>query len=134
MGMFDEITVKYPLPEAPPEVQGATFQTKCLENVMDTYTITAEGRLIWHKVTREFVKDPKSIFGFFLKPIASEDVDMDYHGDVVFCTTVDHDPGSNWDRTWYQYRARFTNGAIEWVRREQEPWMEQEQKRGNDGD
>jgi hypothetical protein len=143
MGMYDEITVKYPLPEAPLEVQGATFQTKDLECALDRYTITEAGRLIWHKVTREFVEDPESIFGFFLKPIASEDVGVDYHGDIVLYTTVDHS-SERWDRTWYQYRVRFTSGTVEWARREREPWMEpggmkeimqrleQERKRGTE--
>jgi hypothetical protein len=49
MGMFDEIICDYPLPGEPPEFvrdPGHVFQTKSLDSTLDTYTITADGRLV----------------------------------------------------------------------------------------
>lgn len=44
MGMFDEIVIRYPLPEHP-EMQNRVFQTKDLELMLERYTITKEGYL-----------------------------------------------------------------------------------------
>lgn len=44
MSLVDTIHCEYPLPE--PADQALTFQTKDFECLLDTYLITAEGRLI----------------------------------------------------------------------------------------
>ena len=47
MGMFDEVVCKYSLPgEPPPQIADAVFQTKDLECLLLTYTITADGFLM----------------------------------------------------------------------------------------
>lgn len=43
MGMFDDVTVRYPLPD--PEMQDAPFQTKDLACLGAQYTITRDGVL-----------------------------------------------------------------------------------------
>jgi hypothetical protein len=51
MGMFDEITCDYPLPDsALPDsaVQRESFQTKSLNCLMDQYAITADGSSSLH--------------------------------------------------------------------------------------
>lgn len=56
MAMFDDVRVKYPLPD--PEMQRADFQTKDLACLGAVYTITKDGRLEgWGR-------------------------DLDYHGDL----------------------------------------------------
>src|SRR5689334_23005074 len=47
MGMFDDITVRYPLPGLPPDHDGE-FQTKSLECVLAQYLIDEHGGL-WHQ-------------------------------------------------------------------------------------
>lgn len=46
MGMFDTIHCEVPLPVA--EHQSLAFQTKNLECLLDSYTITGDGRLVRH--------------------------------------------------------------------------------------
>lgn len=61
MGMFDDITCKYPLPAGTPTTQ---FQTKSLSCYLSQYEITEEGTL-------RCLSNP------------NEDC-SDYHGDVYF--------------------------------------------------
>jgi hypothetical protein len=56
MGMFNTVVCKYELPD--PDVQNYLFQTKNLfENVMDEYTITSSGTIIWNK--KEYEETPE---------------------------------------------------------------------------
>ena len=50
MGMFDYIDCEYPLPETPsPCPKGTRFQTKDTPGqYLYLYTITEDGRLLWH--------------------------------------------------------------------------------------
>ena len=49
MGLFDYVNCKYPLPEAPEEIQNAQFQTKSFDHpYMETYVIEADGRLLYY--------------------------------------------------------------------------------------
>jgi hypothetical protein len=57
MSLFDDVTVRYPLPD--PDMQDAAFQTKDLLNTLTQFTITEEGRLL------------------------AGDREMDYHGDIA---------------------------------------------------
>ncbi len=127
MGMFDELKCEYPLPDA--DVQDRTFQTKSLECLMDRYTITREGRLILHKVRYEHVPEQEReyygtpewdekpfvrIFGM-LRSIPVGDVDMAYHGDITFCTSIGSREGEDFE--WFEYKARFTEGSLQWIER-----------------
>jgi len=93
--MFDTIHCEYPLPVA--EHQGLEFQTKNLECLLDTYTITADGRLVRHAQRGEF-------WGARL----DHDVEWPLHGDIRFYTSK--------DKEWIEYIARFTHGQVEWIR------------------
>lgn len=93
MGMFDTIHCEYPLPEA--KHQSLVFQTKNLECLLDTYTITADRRLVRH-ARRGWRKE------------TDHDVEWPLHGDIRFYTSK--------DKEWIEYVARFTHGRVEWVR------------------
>jgi hypothetical protein len=123
MGMFDTIKCEYPLPDAE---DGGEFQTKSFGDgfvggFMDDYTITKEGRLIYHKTTYETVpEEERPYFGTpeweknpllqvcgCMRPVHIEDIDMEYHGYVNMYTCA---PGSG--TTWWEYDIKFTDGVI----------------------
>ena len=127
MGMFDEIFCSYPLPEDPPEwVKKARFQTKNLENLLDEYTITAEGRLIHHCKEHEWVEDEEHLVGGYMRPVKKWDEDCEYHGDLTFYTNniTSHDGKGHYGVTAdsderplrFEYTARFTDGQLQWIR------------------
>ena len=98
MGMFDHVTCELPMPDGR-ELAKDSFQTKSLECLMDLYTITAAGRLIFHKRRYSASRMPE--------PIA--DIDMDYHGDIEIYAVAG-------DGKLASYALRFTNGTLEWIR------------------
>jgi hypothetical protein len=57
MGLFDTVRCEYPLPDA--RLQAEEFQAKDRECGLETYTITAEGRLVRH--AREVSDDRPSL-------------------------------------------------------------------------
>jgi hypothetical protein len=97
MGMFDTVYCQYPLPN--PRHQDLDFQTKDLECLLDTYTITREGRLVQHA---------KSGWG---TERLDRDVEWPLHADLRFYTSVKTEEPS-----WIEYVARFTHGRVEWIR------------------
>ena len=123
MGMFDEIKIEYKMPDS--EIQNETFQTKSLENMMDNYTITEEGRLIFHKHHYEEVPEEerpyygkpewdesKTLFKFIgsMKSVHDEDIDMQYHGILEIHTMLG---GFNSDDSeWFSYSLKFTDGTL----------------------
>ena len=125
--MFDELKCDYPLPDA--VVQEATFQTKSLECIMDSYTITQDGRLVLHRVRYEMVpEEARPFYGTpewegsgllqligSLKAVPMGDEEVPYHGDVTFYTST-----GTWeaaDYEWFEYQARFTEGRLQWIKR-----------------
>ena len=96
MGMFDTIYCQYPLPN--PRHQDLDFQTKDLECLLDTYTITREGRLVQH------VKP-----GWIER--LERDIEWPLHGDIRIYTSLKAEEPS-----WIEYVARFTHGRVEWIR------------------
>lgn len=49
MGLFDYVECRYPLPEAPSEIQNAEFQTKSFDcPYLEHYIIEADGRLLYY--------------------------------------------------------------------------------------
>lgn len=127
MGLFDEITCDYPLPDLGEDeayIQSLTFQTKSFDPSMDHYTITKEGRLILHQTKLEMVpeeerpyygtedwdKSPMLQMAGMLKSIDIGDVDMKYHGDMNFYVF-----GGN--NVWIEFWARFTEGTVTRIQR-----------------
>lgn len=128
--MFDTIKCKYPLPD--PQLQDCDFQTKSLENLMDRYTITADGKLVWHMCKlvdvpeeertayAEYGNTPewdtwKWIGSMRSVPVEDRILD-DYHGDIYF-GMFDPDKQKNGVHEWVEYQARFTDGQLQWIKR-----------------
>lgn len=127
MGMFDEIKCEYQLPD--PVVQEETFQTKSFERLLDRYTITCDGRLILHQVRYESVpEEERPYYGTpewkqsefthligSMQAVPIGDVEVPYHGDVYFYTSIgSRDAG---DYEWFEYQVRFTEGRLQWIKR-----------------
>jgi len=111
MGMFDHLKCDAPLPDDRLAV-GCRCQTKSLFNSMVDFTITAQGRLVYHRHTYEEDGETKLLGRLVIpryKRIATEDIDMLYHGDVLFY-------GSKDQKTWVDYVARFMEGQLQWIR------------------
>jgi len=108
--MFDDIKCEAKLPDG--RVPGGCFQTKSLFCCMDQFTITAAGKLIFHRHQYE-TDGEREVRSGVTRPehklVHMEDIDMDYHGDIRFYgpTLEDH---------LVEYVARFTHGTLEWIR------------------
>lgn len=107
MALYDVITSDYPLPN--PALRGEEFQTKDLGQTLSRYRITAEG---WLCRSREVV----DIFGEGDRPPGPKEPksteDTHYHSDLTFYTYTEENR--------VEYRARFTHGTVEWIRRKTE--------------
>jgi hypothetical protein len=129
MSMFDTIKCLYPLPDTDAEMQVSDFQTKHLENCMDNYTITEEGRLILHQVEYNIVpEEERPYYGkpewdknpFFqvigsLKNIPVGDKDTNYHGMIIMYSCRGSRERNNLE--WFEYELEFTKGLITNVKR-----------------
>ena len=103
MGMFDEIRCELAMPEDREALKNS-FQTKSLWCSMDLFTITASGRLIYHKRRYSLASDGTPRLAEHVA-----DIDMDYHGDIEI-------HGAGTDGTSLCYAVRFTHGTVEWIR------------------
>jgi len=111
MGMFDDLKCNAPLPDDRLD-PGSPCQTKSLFRSMVEFTITVQGRLVYHR--RHYEQDGeykgRSRLPFpQYKCVATEDIDMIYHGDVLFYGSREQEPLAN-------YVARFTDGQLQWIR------------------
>ena len=108
MGMFDELTCDYPMPEGFEEYQDFTFQTKDLVNALIKHRISDDGRLLRDAGKHEWVDDPsRFIIGGYLRRVTDEWTDAEYHGDIVFYPGWQHD-----DLPFVDFVARFTDGRL----------------------
>lgn len=108
--MFDDIQCLVPLPDGRFPT-GTWFQTKSFDPSMNKFSITAEGRLVYHKYryepgVQEHPADPSlSLY----TSVHEADINMEYHGDVrIYTSTTENE--------FYEYVARFTHGTLEWIR------------------
>lgn len=126
MGMFDWVHCDYPLP-GKPEGLRLSFQTKDLDNQMDTYTITAEGRLLkrcveWEDTPADelpYKDEPEGSFARLfgcMREKSAEIVDTNYHGDLIFYSE-DETADREMPLPWYEYTIRFTQGQVTEVTR-----------------
>lgn len=125
MGMYDEIICEHPLPKTGyklPEGHDG-WQTKDLENLLDRYTITADGGLLLHRVRHEDVPEQERPYygtpewdgplgGWVgsLRCVPDGDDEVPYHGDVRFYDAFRIKGGEG--RVWIEFRARFTEGRL----------------------
>jgi len=138
MGLFDSLTVKKKLPLTKElkalniDWENEVFQTKDLENLLDTYEITKSGKLrhLWQE--REWKKDDEAFLGGYLDVIKEEWRDVDFHGTINFYTShtdndiyhwdwISDDPEQmTWDDIeliqgydwWFEFEAYFTKGKL----------------------
>lgn len=141
MGMFDTIFVKKALPLTKElkalnvKWEEEDFQTKDLENLLDTYEITKSGKLkhLWQK--REWKDDDSAFLKGYYDVVEEEWRDVDYHGTITFYTSHCTNNKRHWemfgdedqlsfddielidgDDWWVEFEAIFTKGKLEDIR------------------
>jgi hypothetical protein len=118
MGLYDDVVVECPIAGVDDPTR-MHWQTKDFEpSAMQTYKITAGGRLLEQLVHFEDRSDPtapadslRRLFGC-MTPVEDGWRDMDYHGDL-HCTS---DAGGNDQHARVSFTARFTHGQLERIR------------------
>jgi hypothetical protein len=129
MGMFDYIRCLYPFPDG--FTEDIEYQTKDTEaQFLNNYTITKEGRLVHHTVTVHDVPKaerpyPEAAEGSFesfigcMRSIPDKDVEVPFHGDLVFYTSNHSSIGPDGYLTsdgkhgwWREYTATFDHGTL----------------------
>jgi hypothetical protein len=118
MGMFDNIKCEYKLPID--GLQDEIFQTKDFECLLDTYTITKDGKLILHEIEMIPVpeeerpyygkpewNDKNGLYKFFgsLKSIPIGDKFIDHTGKIRFYTSL--------KKGWVEFEAKFFDGILQ---------------------
>lgn len=126
MGMFDFIKCELKLPFE--EVQDDWFQTKGFDNMMHKYTITKDGKLVYHTVRTEYVPDEeRPYYGTpeWEQPImrmcgCMRDVPI---GDIFVHSFTDSLRfytilNNEW---WYECNAKFVKGVVCQLHMEKRP-------------
>ena len=120
--MFDSIHCEYPLPlpleviDILPDIYEKEFQTKDLENLLDTYILNEDGELIWNKKQYKWKDDDDAFFKGYMEVIKNEMIPSEFHGVLNFYCyeTVKEDESSDKAKdVVIDYLAKFTNGKIE---------------------
>ena len=122
MGMFDNIICKAPLPL--PEDIGElkdlkiiwdeeVFQTKDLDNLLDSYTIHKDGTLTFEEYDREWVDYPKEerkkhFMGGYFKVRRQWTTKKTYHGEILFYNSYYCDKKDY----WIEFKAKFTDSKL----------------------
>ena len=97
MGMFDDVLCEQPLPDG----YEGEFQSKDFECLLDTYKISAEGRLLRREY--EWVEADDAPLG--IRKERRGWTDTEYHGTFRFYDYAD-------DKSWHEYEAKFTDGQL----------------------
>jgi hypothetical protein len=132
MGLYDTVKCDVPLPDG---WTGTDMQSKDLDCGMDTYRISADGRLMQRYVAElvpvpesewEYVGDSDPLHAIWheqskTKPVW-EERDTNYHGYLTFYGTevVGYEPGDlkifgpkgRPVYRWHEYKAKFTDGNL----------------------
>ena len=142
MGMFDTIFIKKKLPLSKElksldvKWEEIDFQTKDLDNALDTYEITKSGKLkhLWQR--REWREDSNDSFlGGYFKVVEEEWKEVDFHGTINFYTSHCTNDTKHWDYFddedqltfddielihgddwWFEFEATFTKGKLDDIR------------------
>lgn len=139
--MFDTLFVKKKLPLTKElkalnvKWEEVDFQTKDLDNLLDTYEITKAGKLrhLWQR--REWKDDDSAFLKGYYDVVEEEWRDVPFHGTIEFytshCTNItkhwdvleDEDqltfddieliPGDDW---WVEFEATFTKAKLQEIR------------------
>ena len=119
MSFFDTLYCEYPLPDVGLELMHKSFQTNNFNNELDTYTITKEGKLVYHsrelqivpEEEREFYGKPQwnenKIYRAigYLKSVQTGDIRLEYSGTLNFYT--------KYNDLLLNYSATFDKGEIQ---------------------
>lgn len=140
--MFDSLTVKKKLPLTK-ELKALNvnwseevFQTKDLENVLDHYEITKNGKLkhLWQE--RQWRDDDSAFLKGYFEVIKEEWRDVDFHGTINFYTSYTDNNEYHWDYInddpeqmtwndieliqgydwWLEFEAYFTHGYLDHIK------------------
>jgi hypothetical protein len=117
MGMYDELTCEYALPEKYKKYQNSVFQTKSLLNCLHKYVITKHGELVHHSFNWEIC--PEQERPYYGKPewdrfswvgslrnVGNEPQKLNHTGEVRFY---------EWDLDediWIEFVAFFSKGKL----------------------
>ena len=139
--MFDNIFVKKKLPLTKElkalnvNWEEVDFQTKDLENLLDTYEITKSGKLrhLWQE--RAWKDDDNSFLKGYLEVVKEEWRDVNYHGTINFYTEYCTNDTKHWDYFddeeqltfddielilgddwWFEFEAYFTKGKLDEIK------------------
>jgi hypothetical protein len=117
MGMYDELTCNYPLPDKFKKYQNKRFQTKSLGNCLSQYLISREGQLI--EQTFDWLDVPEEERPYYNKPewnrlswvgaletIPNEPTELNYTGEVRFYTSDQEND------SWIEFVALFSKGKL----------------------
>ena len=130
MGMFDYIIVEFPLPDSAPDwiKETTIWQSKGTPaQLMETYVITKEGRLIHRSVRYEAVPEEErpywgkpewdtsalARFCGMMTSVSTGDVDINYHGDLYISAMTNLLPYK-----FYCCVVRFNNGVVQYIKEE----------------
>lgn len=141
MGMFDTIFVKKKLPLTKElkalnvNWEEVDFQTKDLENLLDTYEITKAGKLrhLWQR--REWKDDDDAFLKGYFEVVEEEWREVPFHGTINFYATHCTNDTKHWDYFddadqltfddielihgddwWIEFEAIFTKGKLQEIR------------------
>ena len=139
--MFDTIYVKKKLPLTKElkalnvEWDELDFQTKDLENLLDSYEITKAGKLkhFWQK--RKWKDDDDAFLKGYFEVVEEEWRDVKHHGTITFYTSICDSKEHHWDLHkdeeqlsyddieliegndwWVEFEATFTKGKLDEIR------------------
>jgi hypothetical protein len=122
MGMFDSVQCNYPLPlpleviDIMPDPYDQEFQTKDLENLLEQYILSEDGKLLRIQKQYEWRDDDSAFLKGYMEVVSQEIVPSDFHGILNFyCYETIHEDESS-DKAkdvTIDYLAKFTNGKIE---------------------
>lgn len=130
MGMFDSIQCNYPLP-LPLEIidilsdpYDQEFQTKDLENLLDTYILNENGELLWVKKEYKWVDDEDAFLKGYMEKIKEEIIPSNFHGILNFyCYETVYESGQTVSFNKEEkakdisidYLAKFTDGKLDFI-------------------
>lgn len=120
MGMYDTIYCNYPLPDK--EIQEYSFQTKDLDEGMDTYLIDEEGELLLIKRLGDDEElDEAIVIAFHGKLTMYSSLTEQVHEPPVYCEDEYGEEYIVVRRTRYEYVVIFTEGVLTRIEHKEEP-------------
>lgn len=102
MGMFDHITVKYPLPGAPRSP--IKCQTKDLHCLLYDFELRENGELWLEKVEREYIENPDAFLGHDVNVVSRQWEPYPFTGALSVYDSI--------DGKWYEWSIWVIEGKV----------------------